>query len=157
MYEMKTILIVLTFLFLGNPKSFHQDTPLKIDKNGNIVGLPKQYGPAKFDLATKRLRIKDREVVFPKCLQYYFEQHQNPKVYLSASWYHEKRILPHYLNFRIVEKNVNYEYSMLINLETLALIEVQKSTIEGNTIYAPKVELEQKCLTDYKNGISMVN
>lgn len=154
---MKTILIFLTFLFLGDPKSFHQDTPLKIDKNGNIIGLPKQYGPAKFDLAAKRLRIKDREVVFPKCLQCYFEQHRHPKVYLSASWYHEKRILPYYLNFRIVENKVNYEYSILINLETLALIEVSKSTIEGDTMYSPKIELGKKCLVDYNSEISVVN
>jgi len=155
---MKIFLLFLTFLFLGNSKSFHQDTPLKIDKNGNIIGLPKQFGPSKFDLAAKKLRIKDREVVFPKCLQYYFEQHQNPKVYLSASWYHEKRILPYYLNFRIVDKRVNYEYSILVNLETLALIEVSKSTIEGNTIHhIPKVELGEKCLADYENAISVVN
>ncbi|MNK19599.1 hypothetical protein D3C87_378210 [compost metagenome] len=157
MYEMKTILIFLTFLFLGNPKSFHQDTPLKIDKKGNIIGLPKQFGPAKFDLVSKKLRIKDKEVVFPKCLCYYFEQHQNPKVYLSASWYHEKRFLPYYLNFTIVDKHVNYEYTILINLETLTLIEVSKSTMEGNTIHSPKVELGEKCLTDYNNGISVEN
>ncbi|RZK16308.1 MAG: hypothetical protein EOO43_14620 [Flavobacterium sp.] len=153
---MKILLVFLTFLFVDFPNSFHQDTPLKLDKVGNIIGLPKQYGPAKFDLAAKRLRIRDREVVFPKCLQYYFEQHQNPKVYLSASWYHEKGILPYYLNFRIVDKRVNYEYGMLINLETLELIEVSKSTIEGNTIYSPNVELGEKCLAAYQSAIKVV-
>ncbi|WAC39024.1 hypothetical protein [Pedobacter sp. SL55] len=153
---MKILLVFLTFLFVYFPNSFHQDTQLKLDKVGNIIGLPKQYGPAKFDLAAKRLRIRDREVVFPKCLQYYFEQHQNPKVYLSASWYHEKRILPYYLNFRIVDKRVNYEYGMLINLETLELIEVSQSTTEGNTIYSPKIELGEQCLAAYKKAVKVV-
>ncbi|MDQ8004944.1 MAG: hypothetical protein REI64_09110 [Pedobacter sp.] len=154
---MKTLIIFLSFLFLSNSNTIHQDKILKIDKKGNIVGLPKQFTPAKFDLATKKLRIKDREVIFPKCLSSYFEQHRNPKVNLSASWYHEKRILPYYLNFEINDKNSNYGYTILINLETLELIYINKSIIEGNTIHNPKIDLGERCLKDYKVAIKTVD
>lgn len=154
---MKTLLIFLSFLFLSNPYTIHQDKILRIDKKGNIVGLPKQFAPAKFDLATKKLRIKDREVLFPKCLSSYFEQHRNPKLNLSASWYHEKRILPYYLNFEINDKNSYYGYTILINLETLELIYMNKSIIEGNKIHNPKVDLEEQCLRAYAAAIKTVN
>ncbi|MEH1009496.1 hypothetical protein VDP25_17290 [Winogradskyella sp. ECml5-4] len=150
---MKTFLILISFLFLTNSNVIHQDTPLQIDGNGNIIGLPKEFSPAKFDLKKKKLRINDKEIVFPKCLNYYFEEHKNPKLNLSASWYHSKEIMPYYLNFDISDKSVNYGYIILVDLETLELIYVNKSIREGNTTYNPKVELEEKCLTEYKNGI----
>ncbi len=153
---MKILLILLSFLFLNNSSVIHRDRILKIDKNGNIIGLPKKYSPAKFDLISKKLRIKYREVVFPKCLNYYFEQNRNPKITLSASWYHDKTTLPYYLNFDISNKSANYGYTILVNLETLELIYVSKSIIQEDTIYEPKVDLSKKCLSEYKSAIRIV-
>lgn len=135
----------------------HEDTLLQIDENGNIIGLPKEFSPAKFDLNKKILRIKDKEIVFPNCLTYYFEEHKNPKLNLSASWYHSKEIMPYYLNFDISDKSVNYGYTVLIDLETLELIYVTKSIREGNTTYDSKIELNEKCRSEYKNGIKILN
>jgi len=154
---MKTLLILISFLFLTNSNVMHQDTPLQIDENGNIIGLPKEFSPAKFDLSKKILRINDKEIVFPKCLNYYFEEHRNPKLNLSASWYHSKDIMPYYLNFYISDKSVNYGYTILVDLETLELIYVEKPRTEGNTTYNPEIELEKKCLTEYENGIKTIN
>lgn len=154
---MKTLLILISFLFLTNSDVMHQDTPLQIDKNGDIIGLPKEFSTAKFDLNKKILRINDKEVVFPKCLNYYFEEHKNPKLYLSASWYHSKEIMPYYLNFFISDKSVNYGYTILVDLETLELIYVEKPRTEGNTTYNPEVYLGEKCLTEYRNGIKTLN
>ncbi len=150
---MKTLLILISFLFLTNSNVTHQDTPLQIEENGNIIDLPKEFTPAKFDLNKKTLRINDKEIVFPKCLNYYFGEHKNPKLNLSASWYHSKEIMPYYLNFAISDKRVNYGYTILVNLETLELIYVEKSTTVGNTTYNTEIELEKKCLTEYKKGI----
>lgn len=154
---MKTLVILLSFLFLSNSHIIHQDKILKIDRKGNIVGLPKQFAPAKFDLTTKKLRIKDKEVLFPKCLSYYFEEHRNPKVNLSASWYHEKRVLPYYLNFEIDEKDSNFGYTILINLETLELIYVNKRIFDGENILNPEVDLGEQCLKNYNAAIKTAN
>ncbi len=82
---MKMFFILMSFLFLINTDVVHQDTRLQIDNKGNIIGLPKQFNPAKFDWNKKTLRIKNREVIFPKCMNYYFAQNKNTKLNLSAS------------------------------------------------------------------------
>ncbi|NMH89878.1 hypothetical protein HHX25_20425 [Flavivirga sp. Y03] len=153
---MKIFLILISFLLLINSNVMHQDTPLQIDLNGNIIGLPKEFSPAKFGLNEKKLRINDKEIVFPKCLNYYFEEHKNPKINFLASWYHSKEIMPYYLIFNIHDNDVNYGYKILVDLETLDLIYVNKFIREGNTTYNPKVELDEKCLTDYKNAIKIL-
>ena len=154
---MKTLLILISFLFLTNSNVVHQDTPLQIDKKGNLIGLPKEFSPSKFDLHEKKLRINDKEIVFPKCLNYYFEEHKNPKINFLASWYHSKEIMPYYLIINIHDNDVNYGYKILVDLETLDLIYLNKFIREGNTTYNPKVELSEECLTEYKSGIKTLN
>lgn len=150
---MKTFLILISFLLLNNSETTHQDTPLQIDKNGNIIGLPKEYKSAKFELKTKKLRINNKEIIFPECLNYYFKKHKNPKLNLSASWYHSKDIMPYYLNFSVSYKSSNYTYIIIVNLETLELIDVSKAYMEGNTYYSPEIQLGKKCLDEYKKEI----
>ena len=150
---MKALLIVISFLFFTDSNLMHQDTPLQIDKNGNIIGLPKEFRTAKFDLDKKYLRLNDKEIVFPDCLNKYFNDHEKPELNLSASWYHSKDIMPYYLNFDISQKNIDYGYSILVDLETLKLIYVRKSITKGNSVYNLKVELDKECLDEYKSSI----
>lgn len=154
---MKTLLILISFLFLTNSNPIHQDTPLQIDKKGNIIGLPKEFSSAKFDLEKGYLKIKDKEIIFPRCLSYYFDIHEKPRLNLSASWYHSKDIMPYYLNFDISEKNKDYGYTILIDLETLELIYVNISIEQGTSTYNHRIELDETCLTEYKNGIKTLN
>jgi hypothetical protein len=153
---MKALLIVISLLFLTDTSRMHQDTPLQIDKNGNIIGLPKEFRPAKFDLEKKYLRLNDKEIVFPACLNKYFNEYEKPKLNLSSSWYHSKDVMPYYLNFDVSQKNVNYGYTILVDLETLELIYVRKSIKKGNTVYSPEIELEKQCLDEYKNSIKIL-
>ena len=150
---MKTFLILVSFLFITNTDVVHQDTPLQIDKNGDIIGLPNKYSPAKFDKSEKILIIRNRILVFPECITEYFEKHKNPKLNLSASWYHSKDIMPYYLNFDISDNKTNYSYTVLVDLETLELIYVNKVTRKGNSFFNKEIELGESCLNDYTNGI----
>jgi len=148
---MKILLTIISFLI--NSEVIHQDTPLQIGRNGDIIGLPNEFSPAKFDTSKKRLRIRNRIIVFPECITDYFEEHKEPKLNLSASWYHSKDIMPYYLNFDISDKSVNYGYTILVDLETLDLIYVVKATTEGNSTYNQELDLDKNCLDEYKNGI----
>ena len=150
---MKTFLILVSLLFFTNTDVVHQDTPLQIDKNGDIIGLPNKYGPAKFDKSEKVLRIRNRILVFPECITEYFEERKNPKLRLSASWYHSKDIMPYYLNFDISDDETNYSYNILVDLETLELIYVNKQIQKGNSYHNKELELSENYLTEYKNGI----
>jgi hypothetical protein len=156
LFQMKAFLILISVIFLNSSSVIHQDTLLQIDRKGNIVGLPEEFSPAKFDMAMKKLRINDKEIVFPECLSPYFEMQSNAKLNLSASWYHSKEILPYYLNFKISNKRINNEYSILVDLETLELIFIQKSVTKGSTTYSEMLELKQECNTDYKNSIKVL-
>ncbi|SFI97885.1 hypothetical protein SAMN05421638_1666 [Kaistella treverensis] len=151
---MKIILILLSFLFLTDSNLLHQDTLLKVDENGKIIGLPKEFGIAEFDLDRKYLRINDKEIVFPRCMNYYFNIHKKPNIKLLASWYHSKDIMPYYLNFDISQQNENFGYNILVNLETLELIYINISIEQGTTTYNHKIQLEEYCLDEYKNGIN---
>ena len=154
---MKTFLILISFLFLNNSDVLNKDTSLQLEKNGNIIGLPKNFSPANFDINKKKLRINNKEIVFPKCLQFYFDEQKNSKLDLSASWYHSKETMPYYLSFNIVNKKGNKGCKILVNLETLELIHIYKfkrnRSGESNTF----IELDEKCLTDYKDNIKTLN
>ena len=147
--RMKFFLLLLTTFLVSYVPPLHQDTPLKVDKNHNIIGLPKEFSPAKFDLDKKYLRIEDHEIIFPKCINYYFDILENPTVALSASWYHSKEFLPYYLNINISSKKVNCEYSVLVDLETLELIEVEETIRKKNYFTSTEVELGDFCLSSY--------
>lgn len=151
---MKIFLTLISLLLLTNFNVVHQDKILQIDKNGNIIGLPKKFMPAQFELNKNRLRIHQKEIVFPKCISTYFKEHKNPKLLLSASWHHSKTFLPYYLDFQIRDPNVDSGYNILINLETLDLIHIHK---KGSTDSNSDVDISQECLTQYKKAIRNVN
>ncbi len=143
-------------MIISDSNVLHQGTPLEIDEHGNIIGLPKKFGESKFDLDKNYLKINDKEIVFPYCLSYYFDIHEKPELNLFASWYHSKDIMPHYLHFDIFQKNGNFGYAILINLETLELINVQICIIQDNTIYSHEIKLEDYCLDEYRKGIKVL-
>lgn len=151
---MKSIIILLSFFTLTNVHtSVHQDTPLELDKQGNICGLPEEFGNAVFNLEKRYLKINDKEIVFPQCIMLYFNIHKNPKLSLSASWYHSKKIMPYYLNFMISQKGKDYTYNVLVNLETLELIDVSFNLKQGNSLYSHEIKIGEHCLEEYQNRV----
>ncbi|MFD2909033.1 hypothetical protein ACFSX9_09815 [Flavobacterium ardleyense] len=154
---MKAFLILISFLFLSNSDVLHKDTSLQLEKNGNIVGLPKSFSPANFDINKKKLRLNNKEIVFPNCVKFYFDEQKNSKLDLSASWYHSKETMPYYLIFNIENKKGSKGYKILVDLETLDLIYVQKSKTRGITTYNENIELDEKCLNEYKDNIKTIN
>jgi len=154
--KMKFLSLVLIMTLFINSKSLHQDRILKIDKKGNITGLPKEYMPAKFDKNKNLLRIKDKELELPVCINRFFNIHENPQLQLSASWYHSKEIMPYYLNFEIYQNNKDYTYNILIDLETLKLIYVDLSINEGNSSYFNRLEIDERCQKSYKENLHIL-
>jgi len=150
---MKVLLILISILFLNNSNTLHKDSPLQVDNNGNIIGLPKEFVTAKFNLDEKYLRLNDKEIILPDCLAYYFTEHKKPNLNLFASWYHSKKVIPYYIGFDVSQLDIDYKYTILINLETLELIYIEKTIKEGNGWNLERIELDKQCKTEYKNGI----
>ncbi|MBN8567283.1 MAG: hypothetical protein J0M25_11190 [Flavobacteriales bacterium] len=157
---MKTLLIFVSIILLTNSnfeKVNHKNKPLKIDDNGNIIGLPKEFSPATFDVDSKTLVIKDKRISFPECFLFLFGKKNKADIRLSASWYHDKEIMPYYLNFDITPQNKKYEYSILIDLETLELMNTYKVRYKGHLPHNKKIKLDNKCVNSYKKSIVTLN
>jgi len=153
---MKPIVIFISILSLSFSADMHQDRILQIDEVGNITGLPKEYSPAQIDVANERLRIGDKEIVFPNCLGFYFNELNATELKLTASWYHSKDILPYYINFDVPDSGSKLGRNILIDLETLELIKLNKTITEGNKTHIKELELDEECLAEYKSQISTV-
>lgn len=153
---MKLTLIVALFCLISNFSEIHQDTSLDIDKNGKIIGLPKEYGDTIFKIDKQYLKIQDKEIFIPDCLMWYFNVDNNHELKLSASWYHSKELMPYYLKFQILPKISDFGYQILIDLESLELIEVEKVITNKNSTVFEEIKLNDKCYSSYANNIKLI-
>jgi len=116
--------------------SAHEDTLIQL-KGTDLVGLPKNYAPAEFDVKALHLRIGKHEMTFPPFLRSFFEQQHDLRI--TASWYHYSETLPPYILLHIQPKKKDFSYDLLLNLETLDLIEISVvlQTSDSSTRYLP--------------------
>jgi len=100
----------------------HEDTLITL-KGTALVGLPAKYAPAEFDEKAFRLRVGGHAITLHPFLQtlFYFPH----DLHISASWYHDPKILPPYILLRIQPKTRQFQYEILFNLESLKLIHVE--------------------------------
>ena len=150
------LLLLATFFFLSNSNPLHKDAILKIDKKGNILGLPQEYRKATFNLKNKHLRIKDKKITFPRCVREYFETSNISNIRVLTSWCHSKKIMPYYIIFEIYQEKKARKSKILINLETLELIKIEVSVLKEKRTSSGEVELENSCLERYKQSIRSV-
>ena len=113
--------VVLSF---GSPCFLHANVDRVIEIKGTaLIGLPERYAPAKLEMTAFRLRIGKHEMTFSPYLKNLFEQPHDLRI--TASWDHEPEgILPPYLNLQIQPKGRDYSYKLLLNLDTLDVIEL---------------------------------
>jgi len=112
------------------PLRAHQDRIIEL-KGHELAGLPKEYQPAELNLKESRIRIGTREMTFSPLLKSLFDQPHD--LTLTASWYHEKSTLPPYILIRIQPKKKDFSYGLLMNLETLDVIELKVRLQESDS------------------------
>jgi hypothetical protein len=130
-YRQRLILCVSILLFSRCDSLLaHVDTLIQL-KNNRLVGLPEKFTPAELDLTAGRLRIGHHAMTFSPFLKSLFDQPHDLDI--AASWYHDPKTLPPYISLRIKPKMKDFRYSILLNLETLELIEVSVTLRESAT------------------------
>lgn len=127
----------------------HQDRILAINKDGSLGGLPEPYIPATLTLKPQTiLRIGPRAVTLPECLVAAVALRKS-QLQVTASWYHERSILPPYINIEVQHSQAEYGYftgfSLLFNLETLALIELKRMTAKEASQHMDPIAIESMC------------
>lgn len=127
--------LIALSLFATFDVAAHEDRLLTVGPDGSLNGLPEPYLPATLRVSPKAiLRIGPREVTLPECLVAGVALRKTP-LRVSASWYHELALLPPYVNLQVMHtqgSRGDYTgYSLLFNLETLALIEINRVTVEA--------------------------
>ena len=132
-------LALLAFGF--GPAAAHQDVKLKF-KDGIILGLPEEFGPAKFDREKKILTLGGKALPLPDMLRRNFRDHRlhhwdaeaprqageprTPLAYdlaFTASWYHDPLLLPPYLLMKVTPKDRDFRYEILFDMEKPGILE----------------------------------
>ncbi|WP_395735201.1 hypothetical protein [Prosthecobacter sp.] len=118
-------------LLLAWPQMLHAHRDALIALKGTkLVGLPKNYAPAELDLKSFRLRIGKHVMKLPPFFTSLFERPHDLQI--SASWYHAGN-LPPYVLIRIFPKKRDFSYRILLNLDTLDVIEFGVSLRESDS------------------------
>ena len=129
-------LLLLPLLFLAAvpiTAEAHEDTAVTHDaKDGKLERLPEEYLPASFDTAKRVLRIKDHRMEFPPFLKALLPKPEDSEYLFAASWYHNKELMPPYLNIRVKAKGGEFRHAILIDLASLKIFAVTKLTPQAD-------------------------
>ena len=145
--------------------SAHMDVIINIRPDGVLEGLPAKYGKAilTVEFAPKgsfngsimsvKLQLGDKTVILPRQVVQVMQTQDMKEIKASASWYHDPKLLPPYLNIQFYdpgydsEKSLNPGFSMLFNLETCRLIEFEINVIRngGNACQYIPINLGKWC------------
>jgi len=163
---MRTILIVF-LIFCTSSVLEHEDTPIKLKKDGTLVGLPEQYSPANFSTSELILEIGNRRISLPECVTNFFLNMDDLTFSFSSSWYHSQPILPDYEPLpdylsMIISSSIDYQsdVQVLFNLETLEVFEInilqENVTVDGTrySLYYNEQEISEHCEQEILNSIN---
>lgn len=121
----------------------HQDTYFNVSSSGNLSGLPKKYEPASVVITESKngaapsveISVAHNRLKLPACIARYFKLPTGLAMEAKGSWYHDKiSSLPPYLALDLPQKAFPEVkdfngISLLFNLDTLALLEVEQRTV----------------------------
>ena len=135
--------LLLVALFAYGLCHAHQDRIIAINAEGTLVGLPAEFAPARlhitFDVAADRrapitsveLWLGKQNVRLPFCVTAVLMTDRLKDVKAYASWYHDEKTLPYYLNVEFHDPGYrasalyNSGFSLLFNLRTARLMEMK--------------------------------
>ena len=147
---MKNIILII-FYFLQSFIVFaHQDTSIKLEKDGGLKGLPKKYDSASFNRFTFTLKIGKNSITIPDCVIGNFKNSTKYDISFSASWYHDPELLPHYIHLDIITEESPLGYQIFFNLETLEIFQISKPKIilkenQPSQYFFNEIEIVEDC------------
>ena len=142
----------------------HQDTPLKVQADGRIDGLPPEYSPASLRIAFSQnnepdwppvssltLTVRGKSVVVPGCATRLIHTRSVKDIRVVASWYHDISIAPPYIEVAFFDPGhedlfTRPGYRLTFNLSTAKLFGMDLTFLRGNNdIYDAPVDVSRLC------------
>ena len=140
-------LLLLFFLVCASGFAYaHQDRILSVGADGTIPEIPKKYGDVAFEADFSpetpliRFTANGRTAVVPSCVARLVPSRANDEVALTGSWYHDRALLPNYVNVAFFvssaprEPGQQADMEILFSIETSEVIQV---TLRGNRKTSP--------------------
>jgi hypothetical protein len=125
------------------------DRVIQLD-SGALRGLPDQYQPALFSITERKLAIGSQTVTFPECIWKYWGHIEEDDIRFTASWYHERSLLPPYLSIQIRSRDTKMQYHLLLSLDTLEIIYLERVIESGGATMFERITLDQTCKLEWK-------
>ena len=123
-------LLVLILGALCPSSQAHQDRILTC-RDGVLTGLPEKYSPAAFSSEKRTIRSGGLQVRIPDCLWQLWGEPTDGDFRFTASWYHDPKILPPYLEIAAPGTEPRVTYRVLVNLDTLEFLSLRKESMTG--------------------------
>lgn len=132
----RTIVLLLFLIAQPHVALGHQDRLIRLASDGRLQGLPPEYEPAHLLLPPAKgtehvvLQLGGKRLEFPDCLSVLFAKASRPHMLLSASWYHDAKLLPYYLSIRLPISAPNahgfYDgWSILVDITSVRVLKVE--------------------------------
>lgn len=154
---MKKLCYLILLLSLSLTAHAHQDTPIKLEKDGSLTGLPERYGMASFDRNTLTLRIGKNRISLPDCVTEIFSHLDEIDISFSASWYHDPELMPLYIHMDIHSAGASNEYQVFFNLETLEIFEINLVGFLPDQYSREEQDISKECQRSILNAIIKEN
>ena len=157
--------LLAVMLVGGSPSFGHQDMIFPISSTGELAHIPDIYGPVsvrvhredssdRSKIVSVIIRIGEHRVDLPSCVSQLFSLPAGEEIHASGSWYHDRSSLPPYLNLALPRRTVHIGwfdgYSLLFNLETAELIEINENILglDERSMQRKNVELSTLCTSE---------
>lgn len=150
---MKISIFILFWILQVSFQPPHKDMIIKLEKDGSLVGLPSKYSPAHFDSLTFDLKIGKFGAKMPKCVLKNFESYSVSELRFTSSWYHDKTLLPNYIQMEISFEGQNFQYKLLYNLDTLEIFEIEKVFVVETSFLTERIEIDAECRSQILDSI----
>lgn len=160
---------ILAFSSMGSECYAHTDISLAIAPNGDVSGLPDEYGT--FNLIVDFSQSNDASIqsivlargaskaVLPSCITGLVQSSDMDDVELSASWYHDETTLPYYMNLSLYDPNLDPSetqypgYTLLFNLRTGKLMSMTLTRVVSKTVTQDvPVDVGARCTPEQLRG-----
>ena len=153
--------LALGLLFFSLAAHAHRDLDIKRTADGQLLGLPAEYGPARLDVGYtvigargKRLtrlvlQLGKHEMTVPTCLLGMIQNDQSEELHVLASWYHDESILPPYIQITLPDPAPSQgSFSLLFNLRTAALISMDVYVPRKDGTQLLPIDVHASCTPD---------